>query len=500
MKRITLFFMYALFCCVDICAQIENKHVVMQDSTPKMHIDPTQDCNNPILDFNFNADPTAIVHNGRVYVYGTNDQQQCDSVGEDNENNYAYIKTLVMASTNDMVNWTYHGTIKTTEICKPWAGVSWAPSIISRKESDGKTHFYMFFANGGSTGMISSTSPVGPWSDPKGRTFFDWDTPELNGCSCPFDPGAVIDDKGQVWVSFGGGDKNKLHGTDLIPGNARIAKLTPDMLGIESVSEIPAPYHFEANELDYINGKWVYTYNTNWMSRNEWPYNNADGKPSTCSMVYMTSTMPMQKDSWTYENNYLKNPGEYGMSYCNNHTHLLKYEGQWYIFYHNLLLKDYHDFDGGFRSICVDKIDVDEKNVKIKMTQMTRKGVDQIRPLNPFQIQQTETVAGTLNATFAETETVGNTVLDVTGANQTVMVRGAKFSKSPKQIVCKVKGHGSFKVCIGTPDSQPVAKVSVNSNDWKNVKASIKGKVRGQQNVYFISENGNYQFDEWKFE
>ena len=179
------------------------------------------------------------------------------------------------------------------------------------------------------------------------------------------------------------------------------------MLGIESVSEIPAPYHFEANELDYINGKWVYTYNTNWMSRNEWPYNNADGKPSTCSMVYMTSTMPMQKDSWTYENNYLKNPGEYGMSYCNNHTHLLKYEGQWYIFYHNLLLKDYHDFDGGFRSICVDKIDVDEKNVKIKMTQMTRKGVDQIRPLNPFQIQQTETVAGTLNATFAETETVG---------------------------------------------------------------------------------------------
>jgi len=94
MKRITLFFMYALFCCVDICAQIENKHVVMQDSTPKMHIDPTQDCNNPILDFNFNADPTAIVHNGRVYVYGTNDQQQCDSVGEDNENNYAYIKTL----------------------------------------------------------------------------------------------------------------------------------------------------------------------------------------------------------------------------------------------------------------------------------------------------------------------------------------------------------------------------------------------------------------------
>ena len=51
---------------------------------------------NPILDFIFTADPTAIVHDGRLYVYGTNDQQQYEAVGRDGRNTYEHIKTLVM--------------------------------------------------------------------------------------------------------------------------------------------------------------------------------------------------------------------------------------------------------------------------------------------------------------------------------------------------------------------------------------------------------------------
>lgn len=66
---------------------------------------------NPLLDFMYVADPTAIVHDGRIYVYGTNDQQQIDSVGRENKNSYEFIHSLVMMSTDDMVNWTYHGII-----------------------------------------------------------------------------------------------------------------------------------------------------------------------------------------------------------------------------------------------------------------------------------------------------------------------------------------------------------------------------------------------------
>lgn len=38
---------------------------------------------NPLLDFIFVADPTSVEYNGRLYVYGTNDTQQLDSVGKD---------------------------------------------------------------------------------------------------------------------------------------------------------------------------------------------------------------------------------------------------------------------------------------------------------------------------------------------------------------------------------------------------------------------------------
>lgn len=285
---------------------------------------------------------------------------------------------------------------------------------------------------------MTSTSPVGPWKDPIGRTFFDFDTPGLGDCACPFDPGAVIDEHGVAWVSFGGGDKNK-SGTDFMPGNARIAKLSEDMLHIDSIAELPAPYHFEANELNYINGTWVYTYNTNWKDREEWPYNNTDGKPTTCCMSYMTSKTPLNPKSWIYQNNYLKNPGEYGYSYCNNHTTLLKYEGQWYIFYHNMTLKDYRGMKGGFRSVCVDYLDVDEQNVKYKMGNMTMKGPKQIRTLNPYEVQQAETVAGTKGVKFEETEILGNTVLCIDDAGQSTVVKGVNFNMQPKEIKTRLK-------------------------------------------------------------
>ena len=106
-----------------------------------------------------------MVHDGRVYVYGTNDQQELDSVGRDGKNSYAHIHSLAMMSSDDMVNWTYHGIID-VEQAAPWTGekgVSWAPSIISRTESDGLTHFYMYYSHGGGgVGVITATSPVGP--------------------------------------------------------------------------------------------------------------------------------------------------------------------------------------------------------------------------------------------------------------------------------------------------------------------------------------------------
>lgn len=60
--------------------------------------------NNPISPDFFCADPTAVEYNGRLYVYGTNDHQQFEAAGPDVDNTYEKIKSLLVFSTEDMVN------------------------------------------------------------------------------------------------------------------------------------------------------------------------------------------------------------------------------------------------------------------------------------------------------------------------------------------------------------------------------------------------------------
>ena len=66
---------------------------------------------NPISSCVFCADPTAIEYDGRLYVYGTNDHQQYIANKKTGGNGYGNIRSLVVFSTDDMVNWTFHGTI-----------------------------------------------------------------------------------------------------------------------------------------------------------------------------------------------------------------------------------------------------------------------------------------------------------------------------------------------------------------------------------------------------
>ena len=95
---------------------------------------------NPISASVFCADPTALEYNGRMYVYGTNDHQEFIANGKKGDNSYGNIKSIVVFSTDDMVNWTFHGTIDTKKICSSWGtspwyksyGVSWAPSVTWR--------------------------------------------------------------------------------------------------------------------------------------------------------------------------------------------------------------------------------------------------------------------------------------------------------------------------------------------------------------------------------
>lgn len=445
---------------------------------------------NPIIDHTFTADPTAVEHEGRIYVYGTNDHEQYLNA---EKNGYEKIKTLAMMSTDDMVNWTYHGLIPVGKLA-PWIINSWAPSVVSRVEEDGKTHFYLYFSNSGyGTGVLTATSPVGPWTSPLDKSIVDAKTPGLGDCNVPFDPGVMIDDDGVGWLAFGA-------------ARSRIARLGKDMLSFDSPFINPRPqHHFEANEMNMLGGKYVYTYNLDWEDHSDWKL--SDERPPRCCMGYMVSTNPLDSLSWTYGNNYMNNPGECegtGWQYANNHTHLHKFQGQWYLFYHNLMLQDGRNMKGGFRSMCVDKIDVDEQNARISFCKASNEGVEQIKNLNPYIRQEAETAAGTEGIRFENDDSPGN-MIAIAGSPFTkndsstetlILVRGVDFQKKAKSLSARLKGKGTLTLHIDNPDSPSVATLTSLDDEWKELKT--KTSVTGVHDIYFRLTS-NLNFDYWRF-
>ena len=430
---------------------------------------------NPLLDFHYIADPTAIEYNGRLYVYGTNDHQQYEAGTA--SNTYEAINSLVVISTDDMVNWTYHGLIDVKGVA-PWIMASWAPTIIKKEQADGTTLFSLYFSNSGTgSGVIQAKSPLGPWTSPL--------TENLTG---GFDPGAVIDANGDGWLAYG-------------TGSSYIVKLGDDLHSIdEGPIQLNAPFYFEANELNYIGGKYVHTYNNDWSDHTPWNYGGT--KPTGCSMNYFTTTTPLDADSWTYGANYFKNTGENGMNYGNNHTHLHKYQGKWYLFYQSNDLEPSLGTNGGFRSLFVDEIEVDEENVVISECTPTFTGVSAIKNFDPYIEQYAATCAATYGIVFEQAEGNGHTVAKVGSPNMTadvptkgfIEVRNVAFADGIKALKCLVKGSGSVTLRI---DDTDIATINSTGSSWQILHSSLFTLNSGTKTIQFVL-TGSVQFDTWQ--
>ena len=453
---------------------------------------------NPISSEFFCADPTAVEYNGRLYVYGTNDHEQYEAVGDDGSNTYGEIRSMQVFSTDDMVNWTHHGTIDIGTIA-PWIMNSWAPSIVSRVEEDGLTHFYLYFSNNGcGVGVITSTDPLGPWTDPLGRPLINYDTEGLDGCPNPFDPGVCIDDNGDGWLSFGGGKKRG--STDYMPGVARIVKLGDDMISFDSdFVEIKAPYFFEASELNFINGTYVYTYNNSWEKRLEWDIEGAT-RPGACSMAYMITKTPLDTDSWVYVDDYFCNPGESGLGYSNNHSHLHKYMGKYYMFHHTMLRQTgLGTTTGGFRSLCVVEIGVNEETLEITPTGSSSAGVAQIKNVDPYAENSGETFFTTTGVDFEYDDTVISAVKS-TEKGTVICVKGVDFGEEgASAFTAKVKGKGRIEIRPDNPEAQFVNAVEADSADYQGYLDRTEEKITGVHDIYIVFSDKDMCLDSWQF-
>lgn len=459
---------------------------------------------NPLHPLLFCADPTAIEHDGRIYVYATNDQQQFEATDGLEANDCSHIKSIVMMSSADLANWTYHGTIDMPSLCGTWATASWMPSIVSRVEEDGQTHFYLYFANGnGGIGVITATSPTGPWTDPLGHALVSTDTPGLGLCSNPSDPGVAIDEDGTAWLTFGCGDPNA-EGTALMPGNARIVRLGEDMISLDSeIVPIPAPYHSGANELNAMRrGIMTYSYCTNESERTDWAtYGSKEDAPTPGSICYMTTTDPLDPESWTYGGEYFANPGQSGYAKGTNHTRLQKFGSTFYLFYHTQWLEGVMGISGGYRSVGANRCTVNENRGIINLVTPSNTATLQLtskRP-EPFVLQTAETLC-TAAGIQPETE-ADNLFLSMADGGWT-MVKSVNFGNDGAgDFTARLKGEGTMEIRLKDLDSIPITTIDFSTADWHEYTVSCDSTLIGAYDIYFVFKgvDGNMAFDTWQF-
>ncbi len=446
---------------------------------------------NPISANVFCADPTAVEYNGRLYVYGTNDQEMAEKT---DKCDYGLIKSLVVFSTDDMVNWVYHGRIEVGEIA-PWIFNSWAPSIVSRVEDNGLTHFYLYFSNSGAgVGVITSTDPVIGWTDPLGEPLIYQGMPGLNNCPAPFDPGVCIDDNGVGWFSFGGGVPEDAGVHSNVP---KIVKLGEDMLSFDSeFVSIDAPYFFEASELNYIDGTYYYTYCTDWQSRDNWDRSDYP-KPPICSMAYMTTKTPLDADSWEYRGAYLYNAGDSGMRPCNNHTHFLEYKGVDYIIHHTMLLEENMGVESGFRSMMVEYLPINTETGEITLIPATRDGVKQIKLLDPY-VENYGNTAFT-SADIGIDHTTNPPAISL-AKGAWLYIRGVDFGYGADSFTATVKGQGRIEVRLDDIDSEAIAYIDFDCDEYTAVTCDDVKPFDGRNhNVYILFSGKNIELKSWQF-
>jgi arabinoxylan arabinofuranohydrolase len=226
--------------------------------------------NNPLTTQRFGADPGWLVHDGRLYLYTTNDAFEYKSDGRMQENTYNS-GTINCVSSADLVNWTDHGAMpiadrngRTQNGAAKWASAAWAPDACSKTfVENGKTitKFYLFFANsGGGIGVVMGDSPTGPWTDPIGGALLSHNSPNCSNVEWMFDPGVYYDEStDQCYLFFGGGRKNGVPADK--PGTGRVVKVNLKSNGVELAGTpitMDIPYLFEDSSVIKIGDTWYY--------------------------------------------------------------------------------------------------------------------------------------------------------------------------------------------------------------------------------------------------
>ncbi len=418
----------------------------------------------PIASHRFLADPAALVHEGRVYLYNSND--------DDNPNDGYEMKSIVCLSSADMKNWTDHGIVFQVPADASWAHHSWAPQPLER---DGTIYLY-FGNNANGVGVASSKNPAGGFKDAKGSALIDSNTPGAPGTNIwLFDPGVLLDTDGKAYLAFGGNGEN----------NARLIQLGSDLVSVMgSATPLSPKGFFEAAFLFKRNDVYYLAYSTN--------------SDNGLRIDYLKSSSPMS--GYTYGGIIADQPPENGN---NNHASEFEFKGRWYHAYHNrVVAKKAGVPDTYKRNIALEVLDFNEDG-SIKEVTYTTDGVPQVGTLDPYVRVEAETT-NAQSGIETERANAGGMFVTSIGDGDWISVRGVDFGSSgAKSFSASVAGTGTGSIEIHADGATgPVlGKCDVTATGgaqtWATTTCDVTGAT-GVKDLVFAFK-GSFGFDFWQF-
>lgn len=429
---------------------------------------------NPIVQTKYSADPAPMVHNGKVYLYTSHDEEN---------STWFTMNDWLLYTTEDMVNWTDHGSILSYQNFTWGKMNAWAPQCIER---DGKFYMYVPITpkeGVGAIGVAVADSPYGPFIDPLGK-------PLIANSIADIDPTVFIDDNGQAYLFWG----NPV---------CYYVKLNEDMITIEGdIQQIPNTIEAFGKRTGaenperpttYEEGPWLY-------KRNNLYYLFFAAGPISEHIGYSTSksiTGP-----WKYQGIVMPTQG----GAFTNHPGVIDFKGKTYFFYHNGALPG----GGGFtRSVCVEELKFNKDGTIVQM-QMTEGIKKSLTPLNPYSKTEAETIAWSEGVKAMQNNVVGNFVT-AKHNNSYIKVKEVDFrkegaSKFSARVGTTHNGNIAMEVRLGSKDGDLLGTINVpltGGNDrWSLQTIDVK-KVTGVHDLYFVfkgkAQTDIMYFDYWKF-
>lgn len=409
---------------------------------------------NPLVTHLFNADPSARLFDGVLYVYASHDVDEEDGVG-----GFSMADYHVYSST-DMMNFTDHGVALDQDDVL-WAkgnNTMWAPDCVQQGDQ-----YYLYFPTHpadkgwGHTGVAISDSPTGPF------------VPETNYISQAnnIDPNLFFDDDGTPYLYICANE------------NIKVIEMKTNML--EAVSWGSNLTITGASE-EYKEGPWVFKRDGVYYLT--YPSGVADEGGE--SIYYATGSSPTGP---------FENQGMIMAAWTNCwtiHHSILEIEDQWYIFYHH------NDISGNatLRSMCADKLSFNEDGSIAEVTP-TRRGIGIRNAKEAIQVDRyLDGSLGLTTPAFSTNLPSGFYLSDIEN-DDWVNYPDVDFGTNGfTSVSARVKSaeSGLINVRVGGTNGTLLATIPVASTggDWSNLTAVLTSAGRdvlGVQDLYLVFES-----------